>query len=84
MPGTQLNLVSPMYVNAWTRGVSAELAGYLRSEYGAGPGFARTLVEWASRDGPVRTNVGARSLVQRLGAKILKAFATSQAAAGGA
>lgn len=84
MPIIQSSLVSRMHMTSPSRGVSADLARYLRDEYGANAAFAETAIGRKARAQSTRIPNGAGGLVRRLLATVSEAFAGTLASPGGA
>ncbi|HYM39144.1 MAG TPA: hypothetical protein VEY12_03215 [Thermoplasmata archaeon] len=84
LPVTQSSLVSQMHVTTPTRGVTAELARYVQSEYGANAAYARTMVERARKVESIRIRTGPAGLVRRFLATVSETLATARASPGGA
>ncbi len=88
LPATQANLVSLMYVNHAPRGVSPELARYVRSEYGANEAYALAILAGAKKTRAARSRGQSRGrfdgFVLRLLEAIRAPFLTARSTAGGA
>lgn len=84
LPVTQSSLVSRMHVTTPTRGVSEELARYVRSEYGANTAYAEAMVGRARRVESIRIRTGPAGLVRRFLATVSEALALARASPGGA
>ena len=83
MPGMQANLVSRTQGSNPTRGVSSELAGHLRREYGANAAFAHAMLAGAKRGRSVRRRESG-DLLGRFVAAIWQVLALGRASPGGA
>ncbi len=81
-PVTQASLVSRMHVTTPIRGVSAELARYVRDEYGANAAFAETAIGRASV--AIRIPNGPAGRLRRFLAAVTEAFAQARTSPGGA
>ncbi len=84
MPITQSSLVSRMHMTSPSRGVSAELAWYVRDEYGANAAFAETAIGRTAGARRTRIPNGAGGLVRRLLATVSEAVVGALASPGGA
>ncbi len=84
MPITQSSLVSRMHVTNPSRGMSAELARYVRDEYGANASFAETEIGRKARVASARIPNGAAGWVRRLLTTVSEAFVGARGSPGGA
>lgn len=88
LPATYANLMSPMHATHAPRGVSAELAGHVRREYGATATYALVLLEGAKNARAARSRGASRGRFEAFAARLVDAvrapFASARAAAGGA
>lgn len=84
LPGMQANLVSRMHENATTRGLSEELARYVRWEYGGDGATIRAAIAGAGRARTARKQPGIGAAVLRAFAKLEEGLAAVFATPGGA
>ncbi len=84
LPGMQASVVSQMYANHATRGLSKELARYVRWEYAGDGAAVRAAIAEARRVKSARKREGAGRWVVRLLAKIPESLAAALASPGGA
>ncbi len=84
LPGMQANLVSRMHVNATTRGLSEELARYVRWEYGKDGAAVRAAIASAGRAPAARKQPGIGAAILRAFAKLEEGLAAVFATPGGA
>ncbi len=84
LPGMQANLVSQMHVNHATRGLSEELARYVRWEYAGDGATVRASIAGAQKAKGARKREGTGRWVVRLLAKIPESLAAAFATPGGA
>ncbi len=78
------SLVRWTNVNAPTPAVSAELAGYVRSEYRENAYYANALVEQAAQIRATRTSVRSDGLLRRFLTAVAGTLAAGRASPGGA
>ncbi len=78
------SLVRWTNVNAPIPAVSAELAGYVRSEYGESAYYAHALVEQAERSRSTRIPIRRDGVLRRFLATISEPFAAGRGSPGGA
>ncbi len=88
LPATQANLVSLMHVTHAARGVSPELAQYVRLEYGANGAYALAILEGARGTRAARSRGQIRGRFSGLAVRLLDAvrapFVSARAPVGGA
>ena len=84
LPITQSSLVSRMYVTPSTRGKTAELVRYVRSEYGVNEPFAEEILRQARHGASIRRRNGTGGWFRRFLAAVGKTLAGALASPGGA
>ncbi len=84
LPITQSSLVSRMYATPTTRGKTAELVRYVRSEYGVNEPFAEEILRQVRHGASPRRRNGTDGWFRRLLAAAAETFAGLVASPGGA